>query len=114
MADKQSTADRNLSETNQSNQHQVEDVKIQSTDYEDKQTQGKTKGPPWIPTKIEESFSLKVGADCSGMDTPLIALGNLGVPFKSKFSCDIDNIYCLVSQGCAKASLHSDGSGSSF
>ena len=33
---------------------------------------------------------IRVGTDCSGMDAPIQALLNLGVPFKHEFSCDID------------------------
>ncbi len=29
--------------------------------------------------------ALKVGTDCSGMETPIIALQNLKVPFESEF-----------------------------
>jgi len=31
-----------------------------------------------------------VGTDCSGMEAPIQAIRNLGVPFKHVFSCDID------------------------
>jgi DNA (cytosine-5)-methyltransferase 1 len=33
---------------------------------------------------------LKVGTDCSGLDTPLIALDNLNIPYTHIFSCEID------------------------
>lgn len=34
--------------------------------------------------------AIKIGTDCSGMETPLMALTNLGVDFKHVFACDID------------------------
>merc|ERR1719386_582265 len=33
---------------------------------------------------------LKIGTDCSGMETPVMALKKLGVPYEHMFSCDID------------------------
>ena len=33
---------------------------------------------------------LTVGTDCSGMEVPIIALKNLGVPYRHVFSCDCD------------------------
>jgi len=36
------------------------------------------------------SRPIKVGTDCSGMETPLMALKRLGVGYKHMFSCDID------------------------
>jgi DNA (cytosine-5)-methyltransferase 1 len=37
---------------------------------------------------------LRVGTDCSGMDTPIIALKQLKIPFKHVFSSEIDK-YCI-------------------
>ena len=35
--------------------------------------------------------NLKVGTDCSGMETPIQALENIGIPFEHTFSCDHDS-----------------------
>ena len=37
-----------------------------------------------------QSKKVKVGTDCSGMDTPLIALENLGIKYDHIFSCEHD------------------------
>ena len=39
---------------------------------------------------------LRVGTDCSGIEAPIQALKNLGVPFRHVFSSDIDK-YCIQS-----------------
>lgn len=39
---------------------------------------------------------LRVGTDCSGIDAPIQALLNIGIPFTHEFSCDIDE-YCRES-----------------
>ena len=40
--------------------------------------------------------SIRVGTDCSGIEAPIQALKNLGIPFKHVFSSDIDP-YCRES-----------------
>ena len=39
---------------------------------------------------------IRVGTDCSGIEAPIQALKNLGVPFSHEFSSDIDK-YCIQS-----------------
>jgi site-specific DNA-cytosine methylase len=39
---------------------------------------------------------IRVGTDCSGIEAPIQALQNLGVPFTHEFSSDIDK-YCIQS-----------------
>ena len=34
--------------------------------------------------------TLRVGTDCSGLDTPILALRRMGVPHRHAFSCDIE------------------------
>jgi DNA (cytosine-5)-methyltransferase 1 len=41
-----------------------------------------------MPTAL--SRPLKIGTDCSGMETPVMALKRLGVSYEHTFSCDID------------------------
>ena len=38
----------------------------------------------------DPAISIKLGTDCSGMDTPAIALRNMGINFTHLFSCDND------------------------
>ena len=47
---------------------------------------------------IDEPFytKLRVGTDCSGIEAPIQALRQLGIPFKHIFSSDIDK-YCIQS-----------------
>lgn len=45
---------------------------------------------PRTPRASQEKPSLRVGTDCSGIETPLMALQGLGVPFQHVFSSDID------------------------
>ena len=39
---------------------------------------------------------LRIGTDCSGIEAPIQALKNLGIPFSHEFSSDIDK-YCIQS-----------------
>lgn len=39
---------------------------------------------------------IKIGTDCSGIEAPIQALENLGIPYRHVFSCDIDP-YCIQS-----------------
>ena len=39
---------------------------------------------------------IRVGTDCSGIEAPIQALRNLGIPFSHEFSSDIDK-YCIQS-----------------
>lgn len=41
---------------------------------------------------------IKIGTDCSGIEAPIQALENLGIPYRHVFSCDIDP-YCIQSIG---------------
>ena len=45
---------------------------------------------PPLPTCFKREMTIRVGTDCSGIDAPLQALKNLGVPFHHVFSSDID------------------------
>jgi DNA (cytosine-5)-methyltransferase 1 len=53
---------------------------------------------------IDEQFQdkLRVGTDCSGIEAPIQALRQLGIPFKHVFSSEIDK-YCIQS---IKANYH--------
>ena len=42
------------------------------------------------PVSIEQKEEFSIGTDCSGLDIPILALENIGVKFKHKFSCDND------------------------
>jgi DNA (cytosine-5)-methyltransferase 1 len=42
-----------------------------------------------MPPKSKKHF-LRVGTDCSGIEAPIQALQNLGVPFQHQWSCEID------------------------
>jgi len=41
-------------------------------------------------------MTLKIGTDCSGIEAPIQALKQLGIPFEHMFSCEVDK-YCLLS-----------------
>lgn len=45
---------------------------------------------------IEEPTNLRVGTDCSGIEAPIQALTQLGIPFTHVFSSDIDK-FCIQS-----------------
>lgn len=45
---------------------------------------------------------LRVGTDCSGMEAPIVALTNLGVPFTHEFSSEVDK-HCIAT---IKANFH--------
>jgi DNA-cytosine methyltransferase len=45
---------------------------------------------------IEEPTKLRVGTDCSGIEAPIQALTQLGIPFTHVFSSDIDK-FCIQS-----------------
>lgn len=47
---------------------------------------------------------LRVGTDCSGIEAPIQALGQLGIPFKHVFSSEIEKC-CIQS---IKANYHSE------
>ena len=42
------------------------------------------------PASSRQRRLMLVGTDCSGIETPLIALRNLNIPFQHVFSCDND------------------------
>ena len=45
----------------------------------------------WNPSPLtKRSSSILVGTDCSGIEAPIIALINMGIPFIHNFSSDID------------------------
>jgi len=45
---------------------------------------------------IEEPINLRVGTDCSGIEAPIQALTQIGIPFTHVFSSDIDK-FCIQS-----------------
>ena len=43
-----------------------------------------------LPKSMQMKHAIRVGTDCSGIETPLIALDNMGIPYQHVFSCDND------------------------
>lgn len=55
------------------------------------------------------SRPLRVGTDCSGMETPLMALKKLGVAYQHEFSCDIDkNVKKTIFANCPPKVFYDD------
>lgn len=45
--------------------------------------------PNW--STLRKSVRIKIGTDCSGMEAPIQAMKNLGIPYHHIFSCDFDD-----------------------
>lgn len=48
------------------------------------------------PVYLHGSLPLRIGTDCSGIEAPIQALQQLGIPFIHEWSSDIDK-YCIQS-----------------
>ena len=48
------------------------------------------------PVYVHGSTTLRIGTDCSGIEAPIQALRQLGIPYKSMWCSDIDK-YCIQS-----------------
>lgn len=43
---------------------------------------------------LSSGHTMRIGTDCSGIDAPVQAVKNIGVPFRHVFSCDLDK-WCM-------------------
>ena len=62
-----------------------------------------------VPSNVERASELTVGTDCSGIDSPIFALRELGIPHKHLFSSEVDeNALKVIRSNCQPKMIYRD------